>query len=134
MRVYSYLFHFLLALFLLGISIISWFAGEHNLQVGVLPWQGDVLSYVLFASAVAGLLVTWLAVKRRLPVLFLIWSVVVFLALVRGYFLSSYRFGRGGLTTALLLTSASLLAAIGGWHQFRTSKTKPASYERSAAL
>ncbi len=128
MRFYSLLFHFLLALFMLAVAIVSWGSGGHNLRVWVLPWEGETLSYWLLGLALAGLLILWLAVKRTLPVLFLLWSLAVLAAFLRGFFLSPYSFRTAQLWVALMLSGAALLAAIGGWLQFRGRKSAAARY------
>ena len=42
MRVFSYLFHGLLTLFLLGISVVALSSGQ-TLTLEMLPWQGPAL-------------------------------------------------------------------------------------------
>lgn len=123
MRVFSFLFHLLLIASLLAASILAWFSG-HNLTLGMLPWQGEALTYWLFGSGLAGLLIALLAWKRILPVLFLLWNVAVLAMLVRGYFFTSYNFGPGGgsLSTALYLVLAALLAACGSAIHLRASR------------
>lgn len=125
MRLFSFLYHTLLALFLLGISGMAIANGTHTLQVEILPWwQGKTLSYCLLAAALIGILTLALAVKRVAPVLYLAWSMVVLLALIYGYFLTSFRFSEGGLRTAGWLILGALLAAAGGWLQCRSKPSK----------
>ncbi len=128
MRYYSLLFHFLLALFMLAVAVVSWASGGHRLRVWVLPWEGETLSYSLLGLALAGLLILWLAVKRTLPILFLLWSLAVLAAFLRGFFLSPYHFRTAQLWVALILSGAALLAAVGGWLQFRGRKRAAARY------
>jgi hypothetical protein len=133
MRVFSYLFHTLLALFMLAVSIVA-FTSTATVRIGVLPWQGSTLSFVLLAGAAAGLVSVLLAVKRILPVVFTVWTLVVLVVLVRGYIFTSYRFDYG-LATPLYLTLGAILAAIGGWLQFRKKpeKLNRAAYEERSA-
>jgi hypothetical protein len=114
MRIYSYLFEAALALVMLALSVVAWLSG-HPLNIWVLPWQGDTLTTVMFAAGLGGLIITLMAVRRLLPILFVLWSVTVVVMLVRGFFFSSYTFGpmATSLTTALLLIAAALLAALG---------------------
>lgn len=133
MRIFSFLFHIALTLFMLALSSLAWISSNESLQIGLLPWQGAALNRWLFLSGLAGLIVTLLAIKRILPVLFLIWSMLVLVVLVRGYFFTSYNFGLGGasIAEALYFVLAALVAAAGGWLQFRQ---KPAALERRSVL
>ncbi len=120
MRIFSYLFHAGLGLFLLGISLVALINGRHNLRIDLLPWEGKALTFWLLFAALFGLASLLLAVRGKLKVLFFIWSVVVVAMLVRGYIFSGYYFGgAGALMNAVYLTLASILAAVGSWLRFR---------------
>jgi hypothetical protein len=125
LRVFSFLFHFPLIAFLLLASGLAWFNG-HNLIIEVLPWQGAALTYVLFFSALAGLLSLGLALAQtRTPrVPFVVWNLAVLAVLARGYFFSSYGFGPGGgsLSTALSLSLAAFAAVVGSWLHWRAAR------------
>jgi hypothetical protein len=54
MRVFSYLFHGLLTLFLLGISMVA-LSSSQPLQLEMLPWQGQTLTWWLLGAALVGL-------------------------------------------------------------------------------
>ena len=119
MQIYSYLFHTLLALFLLGISALALVSGT-PLHLEMLPWKGSTLAYALLASALFALITIFLALKGTARVLFFLWSLAVFVMMVRGFFLSSYYFDDPAmLKTALYLTGGSLLAILGAWFQLR---------------
>jgi len=49
MRFYSYLFHGLLALFMLGISAVALASGT-ALHLEMLPWSGQTGTYVLLGA------------------------------------------------------------------------------------
>ncbi len=117
MRIFSYAFHILLGLFLLGIGAVAWISGQ-PLQIGILPLQGAALTYFLFFSGLAGTIITLLAIFRVIPVLFTVWALAVLVMLVRGYFFSSYNFAYSSLSTALYFVAAALIAFIGSWPQF----------------
>lgn len=125
MRVYSYLFHGLLSLVMILMALVSWLSGAHAFNLFLLPWQGSVLRWVLLVCGLVGLVVVWLATRQRLPVLFLAWSALVFLALLRGFFFGWVHYLRGPypLSWALTLTLAALAALAGGWLQYRQPKT-----------
>ena len=127
MRYFSYAFHIVLALFLLAVAGVVSSTGTGSLRLGMLPWSGDTLNYVLIGSALVGLLTVMLAMKGMLRILFLIWSLLVFVMLVKGYIFSRYQFQPNEFRIALYLIGASLLALFGAWFQLRTS-ARPKKY------
>lgn len=132
LRIFSFIFHALLIVFMLAASVLAWTSGS-TLEIGVLPWTGDVLVRWLFFSGLTGAVIGVLALKRIVPALFLLWNVAVLVMLVRGYFLSSYGFGLGGgsITTALYVTLAAFVAVLGSWFQMRPARQ---AVRRQAAL
>lgn len=115
LRVFSYVFEGLLALFLLGISLLSMATGA-DLNLGFLPWKGMALSYWLLGLALFGLMTLLMALAGRLRGLFFLWSLAVFVLLVRGFFLSFQPFARPlTLKMAMWLTIGTLIGAIGAW-------------------
>jgi hypothetical protein len=120
MRFYSYLFHGLFALFLLGVSMIAITSGT-ALHLDMLPWTGETGTHILLGAGIFGILVVLLALKGTLRFLFFLWSLVVFVMLVKAFFLSSYQFD-GGFKAAALLTLGALVAILGAWFQM-TRKT-----------
>jgi hypothetical protein len=118
-RIYSYLYHLILALFLLGIAGVARFSNS-KLNLGMLPWTGHALLHWLFGAALVGLLSIGLAWVGKLRFLFLLYSLAVFVIMVRGYFLGSYAFsGKDEFRMAIYLTVGALVAIIGAWSQFR---------------
>src|SRR5690349_6062072 len=126
MRYCSYLFHLLLAIVLIALSGLAMASGI-GLRLGMLPWAGDTLNYALFFGALAGLAVTLLAMKGVLRILFLIWSFLVFVLLVKGYIFSGYKFAPNEFRTAVWLIVLSLLAVFGAWFSLRTD-ARPKKY------
>jgi hypothetical protein len=119
MRVFSYLFHGLLTLFLLGLALVALSSGQ-PLQLEMLPWQGQPLSWWLLGGALAGLASVMLAIRRKWRGLFFIWSLAVLVIIVRGFFFSRYYFtGPPEFHRALYLTAAALVALFGAWFQLR---------------
>jgi hypothetical protein len=115
LRLFSYVFEGLLALFLLGISLLSMATGA-DLNLGFLPWKGMALSYWLLGLALVGLMTLLMALGGRLRGLFFLWSLAVFVLLVRGFFLSFQPFARPlTLKMAMWLTIGTLIGAIGAW-------------------
>ena len=116
-RVFSYLFHGLLTLFLLAISALALSSGE-ALHLEMLPWHGQSLSYWLLFSALAGLASLILAIRRTWRLMFLLWSLAVLVMMVRGFFLGPYEFaGRPEFYRALYLSAGALIAVLGAWFQ-----------------
>ena len=119
-KLFSYAFHLVLALFMTGLAVLAFSTGTHNLRLDFLPWTGMTLSWWLLGLGLAGLLAIALAVLGMLRVLFLVWTVVVVALMIRGFFFSPYTFGGWeGLQMVLLLVAGACLAAVGGWLQFR---------------
>jgi len=119
MRYFSLLFHLILALFCIAVSGLAIASGTPSLQLGMLPWTGNTLAYVLLFGALAGLAIIFLAIRGRLRILFVVWSLLVFILLLKGYIFSSYKFHAGEFKTAIYLILASLFAVAGAWFQFR---------------
>jgi len=118
-KAFSYLFHLVLVAFLTGISVVALSSGL-QLQLEMLPWQPSRLAVWLLGLSVVGIATILLALAGKIRVLFLLWSLAVVAGMIRGFFLSPYRFtGPLSLRWALGLTLAALLAFVGAWLQFR---------------
>ena len=122
LRYYSYIFHGLLALFLLAVSGMALAVSPGSLHLDMLPWTGSTLAYVVFFASLFGLLTVALAVRRKLPVLFFVWSLVVPIMMIKGYVFSGYGFEPGGFSTAVELMVGAIVAIPGPWLQMRPSK------------
>ena len=119
MRVFSYLFHGLLTLFLLAISVVAFSSGQ-PLQLGMLPWQGTALAYWIFFCSLIGLIAVVLAVRNQWLPLFFFWNLVVLAMLIRGFVFSHYHFdGPAAFHRALYLMAGAIIAALGAWFQLR---------------
>jgi len=116
---FSYLFHLLLALLLLGFAGIALANGSHSLHLEMLPWSGPTLECILGGGALFDLLSLFLAVTGRLRFLFLLWSVAVAVILTKGYIFSTYRFGPGEWRYASYLIAAAWVAVAGAWSRLR---------------
>jgi hypothetical protein len=127
MRYFSYLFHLVLALFLIAVSGLALASGSGSLRLGMLPWSGESLNYILLFGALAGLATVLLAMRGVLRFLFLIWSFLVFVLMVNGYIFSRYQFAPNEFRTALYLIVAALISVFGAWFQLRTTP-RPKKY------
>lgn len=115
LRIFSYIFGGLLALFLLAISALALANGTPP-NFAFLPWSGVALTYWLLGLALFGLLTLLLAMGGKVRALFFLWSVIVFVVLFKGLFVSFYSFsGPVSFQTAVRLTVGALLAALGSF-------------------
>jgi hypothetical protein len=127
MRYFSYLFHGVVALFLIAVSGLALATGPGTLHLGMLPGSGETQTYWVFFVAIFGLLTVLLAMKGVLRFLFLIWSFFVFVMLLKGYLISGYKFAPNEFRTALYLIGGSFLALFGAWFQLQR---RPASQKK----
>lgn len=125
LRWFSYLYHGLLALFLLAVSVMALSSGAASLRLEMLPWQGATLAWTLLFTSLIGLASIMRSIRRGRGGLLFLWSLVVAFMLVKGYLFSSYRFAPGtGVATAVYLVLGSCLALIGAW--FALPRNRPA--------
>lgn len=115
LRVFSYLYHAALTIFLLAVSSLALSSGSIRLNLRMLPWTGDTLIFVLFFGSLIGLLTIILALGGRARFLFFLWSLVVAVLLTKGYVFSGYGFAAGEIKTAGYLLLGAWLAVIGAW-------------------
>ena len=123
-RAVSYLFHLGLGLVLVALAVTALLSPETTFTLGILPWEGSTLAWIALAAGLVALLAVYLALRGVLRVLLLLWSAAVLVALLHGYFLSRYHFGRESPTTALLLVGGATLATLGSWLAVRR-KARP---------
>ncbi len=108
LRLYSYLYHLILSLFLIGLGIVAYSSGT-TLSLGMLPWEGEKLTQALLALGVIGLVCIFGAITGLFRWLFPIWTLVVFVLMVRGFFLSSFTYsGADQFKGAVWLTIGAL--------------------------
>jgi hypothetical protein len=117
LRAFSYLYHAGLALFLAAISGLALAATPQSLHLDMLPWTGSTLAYTVFFGSLFGLLTIVLAILGKLRPLFFLWSLVVLVLMVKGFFSSGFRFDPGGSgpKLAAYLIAGALIAVLGAW-------------------
>ncbi len=116
MRIFSYLYHLILGLFLLAVGTIALFASNVTLQIRMLPWDDPTLTYLVFFGSLIGVVSLVLAVRGKTRILFRLWTLVVFVAMVYGYFFTRFGFrGADDFRNAMLLMLGALIAVVGSW-------------------
>lgn len=95
LRLYSYLYHFVLSLFCFLLSVVVLIGGRHNLVMPMLPWTGEPLTYWVFGLSILGLLVTLLAATGAFRYAFPFWCLFVVIMMIRGFFLSPMHYDSG---------------------------------------
>ena len=91
LRLYSYLYHGVLSLLLLGLGIVAYSSGT-TLSLGMLPWEGEKLTQALLALGVIGLVCIFGAITGLFRWLFPIWSLAILVLMIRGFFLGSFAY------------------------------------------
>ena len=121
LKLFSYVFHLALALFLFALGCLTALSGLNNLKLGMLPWEGARLTYGILGMGLAGLVFTGLAIFGHLKILFPLWAGVIFVLMFRGFFLSPFTFqGPDEFHGAILLTFGALGAFLSSWTVLQT--------------
>ena len=124
LRVYSYLFHLAICLFLLGMTVVAMMSTA-TFSLDVLPWKGDELERWLLWGSLAGLLSVILAVTGIFRFLFPVWALIVVVMMIRGYLIQPYSFGgKDPFYETLCLIGAALLAFFGSLTVFSSRKRR----------
>jgi hypothetical protein len=99
----------------LAISIIVLASKTTTVNFYLLPWEGKALLYGTIALALLGLAIVLLTWRGKMQKLFLGWSLLVFVLIVRYYFFSPNSFypDSGEFTFALLVVLAAAVAVVG---------------------
>jgi hypothetical protein len=107
---------------LAGISLAS---GE-SLRLEQVPGEGPTTAYWLMAGFVIGGLCTLFGALGKARLLFFVWTVVVFLMMVRGYIFSPYTFeGSDHFRMSVYVMAAAFVAMLGGFAQWRVGRGHP---------
>ena len=113
-RIFSYVYHLALGLFLFVVGAIALFSSGTTVTMKMLPWEGSALTYCVLLGGLIGLLSLALAVTGKLRLLFRLWAIAVVVLMAYGFFFTNYGFrGAGDFFQAVLLTLGALVALIG---------------------
>ena len=127
LRVYSYLYHLVLCLFLIGISVVA-ITSSNTLKLAMLPWTGADLTTWLFWGSLAGLLSIVLAITGVFRFLFPIWAAAVLFYMARGYLFQPYTFsGDGEFSFAMWMIAGALLAFLASLTLLRAPRSRRAA-------
>lgn len=121
LHAFSYLFHFVLAVFLLGIAVVARGSHSASFDLPMIPWVSGAgqVPFLLIAAPI-GIAVVLLAVRGRARALFTIYALFVWITALWGFFLGPYNFGGwDGFHTAVCFTLGATVAAIGAISQLK---------------
>jgi hypothetical protein len=120
-EIYSFLFHGLLSLFLLGIALVVYISGSTTFAIDFLPWEGPPLVRILLLANLIGLAVIVLAAVGKFRLLYPLWAVVVLYYAANGVFVLKTYSGPDEFQWALLFLLGAFLALLGSLSQARRS-------------
>jgi hypothetical protein len=121
LRILAYLFHAVLSVLLLGIGIVAFADGTHNLNLPMFPGKGEQVSWIVLIGGIAGLLSVLLAATGRFRPLFTLWAVYVAGTAIYWMFFSpraSFS-GSSGFKQALAFLGAAVVAALASFTGYR---------------
>lgn len=109
---YSYLFHLMISLILIGLAVVTINGGQDNLKFGVLPWEGAALTHWILGLGITGLIITLLTILGPLRLIFPLWALLVAVQMFRGFFLpGTFQYtGMDEFKGAIWLTAGALVA------------------------
>lgn len=109
LRLYSYAYQLVLALFVFAVAMVLLTLGQHNVHVEAMPWkEGQEAVNGMLGLGLMGLVCTALAMLGRLRFVFPLWCLVVLVLMVRGLVLGGYHFsGDAEFNAALWLIAGA---------------------------
>lgn len=123
LRLYSYLYHLVLALILFAISGVAIASDVHTLNLAMFPWKGDELIHWLFYGSIAGLATIALAVTGIFRYLFPVWTLIVFVMMARGFLILPYTFtGKDEFYAVLALIAGAFGAFLSSLTLFKSDR------------
>ena len=126
LRLYSYLYEFLLSAFLFLVSVVVMIGGKNDLRLPMLPWEGASLTYWVFGLSLVGITVTVLAATGLFRYLFPFWCAFVVIMMARGFFLGSFYYTGGAdeFRRAVWLFIGAVIAFLSSLMLFRSRRTR----------
>ena len=101
-----------------GIILLS--SGPVSVNYPLLPLSGATLAYTQIAVALVGACILLAAVRGKAPLLYMGWTLLVLLAVVRYFFFSTYGYAEGSsdFSNAVYVVAAAAIAALGAGRSF----------------
>lgn len=126
LRLYAYGFHFLMAAFLVGLAVVAYVSGTHNLDPGgMVNYAGKELTDCLLGIGLTGVVVVILAILNKLRWLFPVYALLAMITLFRWFFVSSYRFpDRDAFWGALWLFVGAVGAFLGSLMELKRGRKR----------
>lgn len=125
LRFLSYVYHGLFSLVLLALGTVLTVANAGNaVRLDMLPWTGSTAIWVVLLGGLFGLTTVILAIRGTLRPLFFLWALLVTIYLVKGYFLSGYRFTPSEFKTVAYTVAGAFIALIGAFSQMFRKKAR----------
>ncbi|MBA3976173.1 MAG: hypothetical protein C0504_18355 [Candidatus Solibacter sp.] len=126
LRYWSYIYSGLFGLFTAGIAAVLLISGSPNFRLSQIPFaQGKTALYILLAIGLTGILAALLALLKGMRPLLLVWTLVVFILLVYGYFISPKHYfvlGASEARGAAWIAFGGLGAFFGALMHYRKNK------------
>lgn len=125
LRFLAYVYHGLFALVLLALGTVLTLANAGNsVRLDMLPWSGAAAVWSLLVGGIIGLAVVILAIRGILRPLFFLWALVIVILMIKGYFLSGYRFTPAEFDKVAYLLIGAMIALAGAFAQMFTRPAK----------
>ncbi len=120
LRLFSYFFNAMVSLLALINGVILLSSGPVSVNYPLLPLSRTRLGYTLIALALVGAVILMAAVRRKIPLVYLVWTLLVLAVVVRFFFFSTYGYTEGSsdFRYALLAVLAAAVAALGAGRKF----------------
>ena len=115
LRVFSYGYHTLLGLFLLGIGLVGKFSASHTtFSTPALPGEGDEQITYAIGLGVVALVTVALAIFAKFRPAFILWTLAAVVLLIRGFFWEPYYYSDvEEFKTTLWVLCGGVLAFLG---------------------
>ena len=120
LRVYSFAFHLTLGVFLLALAYIA-FQSHQPLRLGMLPFDDEYLMRDIALFGIAGVLCTLLTLTRWFRFVFVIWTLLAFYVMLKGFFFGPHALrAPHQMRAAAWLTFGALAAFVGAAWSLKT--------------
>ena len=115
LRLFGYVFIGGLCLAMIGLAAVVLLSGSNNFTLDMIPWwTGRELAKWILCAGLAGLAITVLAARGRLPLLMLLCTATVLGVMVYGYYLTNLKYDNWEhFRTSLNMTGAALASFAG---------------------